>query len=332
MKYFVTGATGFIGHELVRSLLLRGDKVNVLIRSTGICGLPETGNLMVFRGNLNEKTVIERGMTGCDGVFHMAAYANIWSRDKNLSNEVNVTGTLNILEAALKTNVKRVVFTSSAGTLRPSLTDEAVDENDDPPADYLTDYERTKFQAEMLCRQYGEKGLDVVMVNPSRVYGPGLMGKSNSVTRIIKLYIDGKWRVCPGDGNAIGNYVYIGDVVDGHIKAMETGVKGEKYILGGENATFNQFIEKISLISGKKYRLINIPVSPILVFARFSLFTAEKFKIKPLITPVWIKKLMQNRVLSTDKACKKLNYRITPLEAGISETVKWLKQINSKNE
>ncbi len=330
MKYFVTGATGYIGHELVKALLSRGDKVNVLIRSATLSGIPDDRNLTVFRGNLHDIEVIEEGMTGCDGVFHLAAYANIWSKDKNHPNEVNVTGTQNILEAALKTKVNRIVFTSSAGTLRPSVADEHVDESDEPPAEYLTDYERTKFKAELLCKKYIVKGLDIVIVNPSRVYGPGMMGKSNSLTLMIQLYINGKWRICPGNGNAIGNYVYIGDVVDGHLKAMESGRKGEKYILGGENVSFNQFIEKISLISGKKYRLIKIPVSPILGFARLALFAADNFQIKPLITPVWLKRYLQNRVLSSDKACNELNYRITPLETGILNTIKWLEQTNGR--
>lgn len=329
MKYFVTGATGFIGHELVKSLLEKGNKVNALVRSVKGFDLSGSENLSVFKGDLSDTEIIEKSMEGCEGVFHLAGYADIWSKNKNTPYEVNVEGTRNILEAALKSKIKKVVFTSSAGTLRPSSLMEMIDETADQPKEFLTDYEQTKFRAEKLCQTYNKNGLDIVIVNPARVYGPGLMGKSNSVTKIIKLYVEGKWRIIPGDGNFIGNYVFIDDVVNGHIKAMESGRKGEKYILGGENVSFSQLMEKIARVSGENHSLIKIPVFPILLFSRISLFLADKLMIKPVITPVWVKRYLQNRILSSKKAEIHLKYKITPLETGIDLTIRWLKNLKN---
>jgi nucleoside-diphosphate-sugar epimerase len=110
----------------------------------------------------------------------------------------------------MRNHIKKVVFTSTAGTLPPSVDDKPVDENAPAPLVYLTDYELSKRQAELVCADFAKRGLDVVIVNPTRVYGPGLLNKSNSVTILIKKYINGTWRFIPGDGSQTGNYVYIG--------------------------------------------------------------------------------------------------------------------------
>jgi nucleoside-diphosphate-sugar epimerase len=254
----------------------------------------------------------------------LAAFANIWSKDKMLAYKTNVTGTTNILEAALQNKVKKVVFTSSAAILPTSLNGEEVDETFPLPGNFLTEYETTKVQAEQLCTDYCQKGLDVVIVNPSRVFGPGLLNKSNSVTILIKKYIDGKWRIIPGNGEAVGNYVFIDDVVNGHILAMQKGVPGEKYIIGGTNISFNDFFKGLSMVSGKNYKLFHLPFSIMLATSKFELFMADTFGKNPLITPPWAKRYLQNRPVSSQKAIEQLNYTITPLSEGISKTIEWL--------
>ncbi len=189
----------------------------------------------------------------------------------------------------------------------------------------MTDYETTKTQAELLCIEYCKKGLEVVIVNPPRVFGPGLLNKSNSVTILIKKYISGNWRFIPGSGRSIGNYVFIDDVVNGHILALDNGISGEKYILGGTNTSFNGFFETISKVSGKNYRLFHLPFPIILAVSKFELFLAETTGKNPLITPPWAKKYIQNRPASSKKAIKNLNYTITPLDEGIRKTIEWLK-------
>ena len=199
-----------------------------------------------------------------------------------------------------------------------------VDEATDSASYWATDYEKTKRESETLAFSYLEKGLDVVVVNPSRVYGPGLLKESNSVTRLIKLYREGKWRLIPGDGHSRGNYVYLGDVVDGHLLAMERGKPGERYILGGDNVSYNELFDLIKKITGKDYRLYHIPLGPMLLFARIQVFLAEWFGRKPLIVPALVKKYTRDWNLSSEKAQRDLGYTITPIGEGLKKTIDWI--------
>ena len=326
MKCFVTGASGFIGFELTKELIKRNYKVNVMVRSE----LPEfkSENLTVFKGDLSNVEIIHKGMKDCDYVFHLAAYANIWSKDKKLPYKTNVEGTKNILECALQNKIKRVVFTSSAAVFAPSLNSEEIDEQTPFPKSYLTDYESTKLEAEMLCRDYVKKGLEVIIVNPSRVFGPGLLNKSNSVTILIKKYIQGKWRILPGSGMSIGNYVFIDDVVNGQILALQNGVPGERYILGGTNISLKNFFSMLSHISGLKFRLYHLPYLLMMLFAQSELAIATIFGKNPMITPAWLRRYMQNRALSSQKAIAELKYTTTPLSEGILKTIIWINSIS----
>jgi len=325
MKCMVTGATGFIGNRLVNELLNLGNEVHILARSKEKVSQLYENRVTFFRGDLNDTDIIQEAIVGCDVVFHLAAFANIWSKDKMLAYKTNVTGTKNILEAALQNKVKRVVFTSSAAIFPPSESGGEIDETCTLPENYLTEYETTKVKAEQLCAEYCKKGLDVVIVNPPRVFGLGLLNKSNSVTILIKKYISGNWHVIPGNGDSVGNYVFIDDVVNGHILAMQKGVPGEKYILGGTNISFNDFFRVLSKVSGKNYRLFHLPYSLILTASKFELFMAETFGKNPLITPPWAKRYLQNRPLSSKKAINQLEYIVTPLDEGFRKTIEWLK-------
>jgi nucleoside-diphosphate-sugar epimerase len=329
MKCLVTGATGFIGNRLVQELVNQGYHVNVLVRSGWNTHNFNHKKVNVFQGDLFDIETIDEAIKGCEFVFHLAAFANIWSKDRMYTFKINVTGTINILDASLRNGIKKVVFTSSAATLPPSENHEEVDETFPLPKKYLTDYETTKQQAEQLCIKYCKKGLNVVIVNPSRVFGPGFLNKSNSVTILIKNYIRGTWRIIPGNGEQIGNYVFIGDVVNGHILALLNGVAGEKYILGGTNISFNNFFKLLTKVSKKKFKLFYFPISIMLAISKFELFMAETFGKRPLITPPWVKRYLQNRLLSSKKAVNYINYTITPLEIGMVKTLQWL---NSKSK
>ena len=328
MKCFVTGATGFIGNNLVNKLISKGYEVNVLVRSTKAKKLFKNEKITVFTGDLHNTEIIDKAMKSCDVVFHMAAYANIWSKDKTLAFRTNVLGTKNILEAALKNEIKKVVFTSSAATLPPSKEKEDVDESFPLPAIYLTDYEITKKEAEQLCIDYYKKGLDVVVVKPPRVFGLGYLNKSNSVTIMIKYYLKGTWRIIPGDGSQIGSYVFIDDIVQGHLLAMQKGTPGENYILGGNNVSYNEFFNILAKVSGKKQFMVHFPLPLMMGISKFEFFMAETFGKKPLITPPWVKRYLQNRPLSSQKSIKELTYAITPLPEAIQKTIDWLKTNN----
>jgi farnesol dehydrogenase len=325
MKYFVTGATGFIGSRLVKKLAGNGHDVYCLVRSPEKIAEIQGEHIYPVPGDLDNPEALDTGTKACDVVFHLAAYAKPWSADKGLSYRINVNGTLNLLEFSKRNRVKKFIFTSSAAVMGPSGENRVLDESFVRIIPFFNDYESEKAIAEEYVLEYAEKGLHVVIVNPSRVFGPGPVNESNSVTKIISLYRKGTWRIIPGDGTKIGNYVYIDDVVDGHLKAAESGRNGERYLLGGENLTFNQFFGVLATITGKRRLLVHFPVWMMLGLAKCMEFQAPYTGIPPLITPPWIRKYLNHWNLSSSKAARELNYRITPFSEGVEKTIAWLK-------
>lgn len=324
MTCFLTGSTGFIGNALLKALVSRGDTVHILVRRRLKTDLQEHPLVRVFTGDVTDIASICRAMEGCTRVFHLAAMAKAWSKDPGLLEKTNVDGTANVLDCALRQQVERVVFTSSAGTIPPSDQLSDCDENSVQNLEPLTGYALTKARAEKICREYAARGLHVVIVNPSRVYGPGLLTESNAVTRIIDLVGKGKWRIIPGDGTSYGNYVFIDDVVQGHLLAMEKGLSGERYILGGDNLTFSEMFNLIKKVSGSGKKIFRIPAGLLLSVAHLMVLASRISGTSPVITPEWVRNYLRHHRISSEKAQKMLGYQVTPFETGVYQTVKWL--------
>jgi len=325
MKYFITGATGFIGTELAWQLVKEGHKVNALVRSKEKAKLLDDPNIELFYGDIHQAEVLEKGIEGVDGIFHLSAFAKPWAKDHKIYNKVNAEGTRIIYEIAQKKNIPKIVFTSTGGTFGPSykkpITEETIRDTD-----FFNEYESTKFIAEKISKDFVLKGMNIVIVHPTRVYGPGNLSKSNAVTFMIKNYINGKWRVIPGDGSKIGNYVFVDDVVEGHILAMKKGRSGEQYILGGENATYEYFFKLIGQVNNKNFILLKIPVVLLIGFASIQMGLARLINKPPLLPPKWVKKYLYNWGADSEKAVNELGYSITPLDVGIKKTIKWLRK------
>lgn len=324
MKCFVTGATGFIGSRLVEKLSGEGHEVYCLIRSPEKFVAFHGDHVHPIFGDLDNSAVLLKGSKGCDVVYHLAAYAKPWSKDKNLPYNINVQGTINLLEASLINEVKKFIFTSSAAVFGPSGDDQIIDENAMRNTPFFNDYESTKAMAEKSALEFVSRGLSVVIVNPTRVFGPGPINESNSITKIIKLYQKGLWHIIPGNGKKIGNYVYIDDVIEGHLLATENGKTGERYILGGENLTFNQLFQTLSQITGKNRLLFNIPVWLMMMLSGIMELQAQITGIPPKITPPWIRKFLNHWNLTSEKAIIQLGYKITPFKEGAMKTLIWL--------
>jgi len=330
MKYFITGANGFIGTALCQRLVRDGNQVVAYIRSPEKAVELLHQNIQLVKGGLENTELMMNSMQGCDGIFHLAAHAKPYNKNREISFTINVLGTQQLLDAALKMKIKKVVITSSAATIEPS---HSIPSDEDTPrtTPYFNDYESTKAKAEELALEYSKKGLDVVMVNPSRLYGPGLMNQSNSVTKMIDGYCKGSWRIIPGNGSKIGNYVFVDDVVNGHILAMKYGKSGERYILGGDNVTFNEFFKHLEEITSTKRYMIKLPVFVMLGASSLMVAIARLTGKEAMITPAWIKKYLHDWELSSEKATKELTYKITPLEVGMQKTIDWLKTKNYEN-
>lgn len=328
MKVFVTGGTGFIGARLTEKLIESDHEVTLLARNPSM--VPYAGNekVTILKGDLSDRDLLIKGMKSCDWVFHMAAYAKPSYKDPSVVTGINVDGTVNVFEAALESGVRKVVFTSTAGTMSYSHDGMPVDEETNKNPELHTLYEKTKAEAEKIAVDYTAKGLDVVIVNPTRVYGPGRLSESNSVTRIIKLYMSGLWRINPGDGSSTGNYVYVDDVAEGHILAARHGRGGERYILGGENHSFSRLFDTIGTAAGKKRILVKLPAGLMKAIVKIITFFSGIFRISPPITRDFLDKYLRDWIMSSDKAVRELGYRITPLSEGVSKTIEWLKTIS----
>jgi len=330
-KIFITGATGYIGANLALRLANSGHTVHALCRSTSKASMLNHENIKVFKGDILDKESVACAMQSCEYAYHTAAYVRVWAKQPDTYFDINVQGTLNVLDKAVELGVKKVVVTSTAGVYGPSEK-LPLDEKSVRTIDFFNEYESSKFTMEEKIQHYSRNGLSVVVVSPPRVYGPGLISESNVVTKMIKQYIEGKWHLIPGDGEKIGNYVFIDDVVNGHILAMSKGRQGEKYILGGTNASYNDFFDTLSGVSRKKYRLFKIPLSFMLAFAGFQQLLANWFSRPPLITPQWVNKYLYNWALSSNKAVSELGYKATPLAEGIQKTIKWLENGSTSNK
>ncbi len=315
MNIFLTGATGYIGHALSNQLVKNGDNVHALVRDPAKAKLLLDPSIKLFEGDITDLKSVIRGMDGCDEVYHVAGYARLWSANKQNFYDVNVTGTRNVLDAALHTNIKRFVYTSSCGVFGNSLK-HPLCEKDSRVSSFTNDYDLSKHICECMVREYVASGLDAVIVNPSRVYGPGPAGFSNPFSKMIERCLEGKVIIIPRPGNVLANYAYIDDVVSGHISAMLVGRAGERYILGGANLSYD---EVIAVLNNEIFnsRIISIGSFALTSVAYLNLLKFYLTGTEPDLTPNVIPRITRNAALDCSKAISELNYTITPFRKGI---------------
>lgn len=325
MKVFVSGATGSIGAHLTKMLSERGYITHALVRSMEKAKNLAFDNVVLFQGDITDKKSVDAAMKGCEQAYHVAAYAEVWAKDTEVFYDINVGGTKNVMQSALEHQVKKVVFTSTAGIFGPSING-MITEEKIRDIDLFNEYEGSKLMAESLVKDFiNLKGLDVVIVSPTRVYGPFLFGEPSSTTLVIHKYINEGWRMYPGDGTGIGNYVYIEDVALGHILAMEKGKTGETYLLGGDNFSYVEFFNMIGEISGIRRKMIKIPMWAQMSFARMQLFMALRFGRLPDVTPKWIVRGKYHYELSPEKAIRELGLPVTPIKEGLEKSIEWVR-------
>lgn len=325
MNIFITGATGFIGRELSLRLAEQGHTIHALCRRHNHPLLPVHQNIRVFLGDISNKSSLVAAMQGCQQVYHTAALAKMWSKNINEFHEVNVTGTRNVLEAANETGVDKIVHTSSCGVIGPTLK-YPMTEEDPRITGFPIHYERTKYLAELEVQEFAKKGMNVVIASPSRVFGKGPVTDSNTVGKIVTAYLRGKWRVNPANGKQVSNYAYLDDVVQGHIAAMAHGKAGHRYILGGEDVSFNAFFDTVKQISGVHYRLINVPQQAIKWFSWIQWLKTTVTGTPPFFLPEFADRLKYDQKYSSQKAIDHLGYRITPFAEGMQQMIQFYLQ------
>jgi len=323
VKIFVTGSTGFIGSRLTTKLASEGHIIHALYRSENKIPKNLSPAIKLFKGDITDETSLEKAMSGCDAVFHVAAFAAVWHRDVREIYRLNVDSTVSILKIAARSGVQRCVVTSSAAVFGPSES-AILSETSSLPAGFFTPYERSKAMMEKEIAGLTAAGQDIVLVNPTRLYGPGPLNDANSVTRLVKMYVEGKWHFLPGSGKSIGNYVYVDDVVNGHILALHKGLPGERYILGGENVSYIDLFSLLDELAGKHYQLFRFPLSMMLMSAGMMTLFASMTGIPPMITPGLVKKYNHHWKLTSEKARTVLGYSPVSLKEGLKSTLQWL--------
>ena len=326
MVVLVTGAAGFLGQRLCKWLVDQGDEVRALVRRESQVQLFQNSPIQAVLGDIRDPQALATAMKGCEGVYHLAALASDWTADPRDFYKVNFQGTLNVLAAARQAGVERTVVTSTMGTIGPPDPEQVhpVDESHVRWVNFFTEYAASKLMAEERIGHLVRQGQNIVVVNPTRIFGPGAYDRKNGLLILMDHYLNRPFAIAPGSPNIIGNYVYLDDVCQGHRAAMLKGITGEKYILGGQNLTFTEFFASVSKVAGQKGRFLPIPFGVLKVLAFFGAIRAKLFRKQPLATFSYIRKLKYQWPVSSQKAEQDLGYRITELEEALRESLNWL--------
>jgi dihydroflavonol-4-reductase len=321
LKAFVTGATGFLGSHVARVLSEQGADLRLLVRPSSNLRNLEGLKAETASGDLRNPASLERAMEGCDTVFHVAADYRLWVRDPNEMYRSNVEGTRAILEAARKNGVSNVVHTSSVATVGFSANGHPADE-DSPVslADMIGPYKRSKFMAEQLALDAGRSGMRVIVVNPTTPVGEQDV-KPTPTGRIVVDFLKRKFPAYVETGL---NLVDVSECARGHVTALEKGRPGERYILGGENLTLKQILDKLAEITGLPSPRVKLPY--VFAFAAGVVdeaITGRILKREPRATVDTVRMGKKKMFASSDKAERELGWKIVPVGDALRRAVKW---------
>ena len=322
MKAFVTGATGFIGASLVRELLKDGREVRVLARPGSDRRNLQGLEVEVWEGDLSSRASLEQGLAGCDTLFHAAADYRLWTRDPAQMYAINVDGTRNILEAALQRDLSRVVYTSSVGTLgNPGDGTPGTETTPVTLADMVGHYKKSKFLAEREAETFLDRGLPLVIVNPSTPVGP-LDVKPTPTGRIIVDFLN---RRMPAYLDTGLNIIDVEDCARGHILAAQKGRVGEKYILGCRDLSLREIFGQLEQITGLPAPRVRLPYLPILLAAYINEGLSRLTGRHPLIPLAGVQMAGKFMFFDSSKAVCELGLPQRPVAEALSRAVEWFR-------
>jgi dihydroflavonol-4-reductase len=321
MLAFVTGATGFVGSHVARVLAEQGADLRLLVRvgsdTQNIDGL----NAERAVGDLRDPASIERAMSGCDTVFHVAADYRLWVRDPEQMYQANVEGTRTILQAARKNGVRRVVHTSSVATMGFTSNGHLADEDSPVKLESMIGpYKRSKFMSEDLALKAGKSGMDVVVVNPTTPVGEQDI-RPTPTGRIVVDFLEKKFPAYVDTGL---NLVDVRECARGHLIALEKGRAGERYILGGENLTLKQILDRLAAITGLPSPRIKVPyVMALATGVVDEMVTGRILGREPRATIDAVRMGRKKMFISSTKAERELGWNPSPVEGALRRAVEW---------
>ena len=323
MTVLVTGGTGFLGSHLLEMLVDEGEDIRVLaLRHEDTVWVERLG-IEVVIGDVLDARSLDIALRDVGFIYHLA---NVWKGvPKKTYHKINVVGTEKVLRAAIAHNVEKVVHTSS-GTTIGAKRGELGTESSDHRGYFLTAYDESKYRGERKALEMAGRGLPLVVVNPSAVYGPG---DEKSWTRLIKAAVNRKLPVLFESAMKF-NLVYVEDIARGHILAMKKGNVGERYILSGENILIEELFRTIKNVSGVSLPKIKIPSWTLGMLPPFFFLNAVLTGTIPSVTSSTIKKLNHGWMFDNTKSKKDLGVEYTSLEDGIARTIEWLDEDDQK--
>jgi dihydroflavonol-4-reductase len=323
LKVFVTGATGFLGSHVARVLADQGADLRLLVRPTSNLKNLEGLNAETAAGDLRDVASLEKAIADCEAVFHVAADYRLWVRDPAEMYRSNVEGTRAILDASRKNKVRSVVYTSSVGTMGFTGKGRSIDE-DSPVslADMIGHYKRSKFMAEQVAMEAGRHGTRVVTVNPTTPVGEQDI-KPTPTGRIVVDFLKGKFPAYVETGL---NLVDVRECARGHVAALEKGKSGERYILGGENLTLKQILDKLGAISGLPSPSVKLPY--FVAYAAGLLDEMVSGRLlgrEPRATVETVRMGKKKMWASSAKAERELGWKTTPSDDALRRAVEWFR-------
>lgn len=325
MKTLITGATGFVGSAVLRQLLNEGHTVRALVRPKSdrrnLSGLP----IEIVTGDLNDPKSLDKATAGCKSLFHVAADYRLWVPRPYEIYETNVQGTLNIMQAAARAGIERIVYTSSVATLGLNHDGSPADES--TPVfydDMIGHYKRSKFLAEAeVQRLVDEHALPAVIVNPSTPVGP----RDIKPTPTGQIIIEAASGHMPAFVDTGLNLVHVDDVAVGHLLAFKHGKIGQRYILGAHNMTLKEILTALSRITGKPRPRFRLPHNLVLPLAYLVEAWARLSGSSQLLVTVDGVRLAKKRMFfSTEKAKRELGLSTRPVLEALSDAVDWFRK------
>lgn len=324
MRAFVTGATGFLGGNLVRELLTDGCQVRALVRTGS--DLRNVANLPVeiVEGSLDDVSQLAAQIEGCEVVFHVAAHYSLWARDRASIYQVNVEGTKNLLRAARTARVSRFIHTSSVAAIGvPPAGIPGTEAMTTTCAELVSDYKKSKFLAEAAARDAIREGLDVVIVNPSTPIGPYDL-KPTPTGEIILRFLQHRMPAFVHTGL---NLIDVADVARGHLLAWRRGRTGERYILGHRNLTLKTMLDMLSDLTGQPAPRFAVPhLLPLTAAFVDEMILARWFGKTPQVSVYSVQMSRHAMYYDATKAVRELGLPQSPIEGALEKAVCWFRE------
>jgi dihydroflavonol-4-reductase len=321
-RVLVSGASGFVGSAVVRALLRRGYTVRALVRASSDTRNLDGAAAEIVRGDLLDPPSLERTLRGCQGLFHVAADYRLWARDPHAIHVTNVRGTHNILLAAQRCGVGRIVHTSSVATLGLNADDTPADEDTSAHlAGMIGEYKRSKFLAEVLAHRCADAGHDVVIVNPAAPVGP----RDRKPTPTGRMILDAARGRMPAFVDTGLCVVHVDDVAEGHVLAYEHGRRGRRYLLGGDNMSLQAILAAVAQLTERRAPWLKLPHAAVLPVAHVAEAWARISGRAPSVTVAGVQLARHRMYFSSRRAETELGYRARPAREALADAIQWFR-------